>query len=355
MTAIQSRSTSTREVPVYKMVTHTGDPRLGNIWIASRLESAEGKERSMRAVRNSAEGISVVAVDEPTGAGVRLEVTSVGICGSDVNLAAGLGGFTYGHEFAGVAADGREYAVEPNIHCGRCEQCRLGATQRCTDAGHGFLGVYQDGGMCDAIVVPDYTLAPLPTGLPGRDACLVEPASVAWHGVQRAALAPGERLAVVGGGSIGLLTVAASRRMGFQVDLAARHPHQAAAGERLGAGSVDGGYNVVIDAAGSEAGLARCVELARPGGRVVLLGVYQPTIPVPGMISLVKELSFVNAVACGRRDGVREFERAAAMLAENPGISSTVITHRFPLADAAEAFRVAGDRSAGAIKVVLHP
>jgi len=310
----------------------------------------------MRAVRNTVQGISVVEVNAPQGQGIRLDIVSAGICGTDVSFAAGgVDGFTYGHEFAGIAADGRGYAVEPTIYCGQCDQCREGHVQRCTAGEHGHLGVFQDGGMTDALLVPDYTLVPLPEGLDARDACLVEPASVAWHGVRRAALCPGERLAVVGGGSVGLLAAAAARRMGHAVDIETRHPHQREAAERLEAGYPHGTYDVVIDAAGSASGLAKCAELARPGGRVVLLGVYPETVPIPSIVSLVKELTFVHAIAYGRHDGIRETEEAAAMLADNPDIAKSVITHRFPLRDASEAFRAAGDRASGAIKVVLHP
>jgi threonine dehydrogenase-like Zn-dependent dehydrogenase len=143
--------------------------------------------------------------------------------------------------------------------------------------------------------------------------------------------------------------------MGFDVDLEARHPHQVQAGERLGAGRPIGLYDAVIDAAGSESGLARCAELARPEGRMVLLGVYHGLVPLPGVASLVRELTIVNAMAYGRHDGIREVDEVASMLAHDPDIAKTVITHRFPLDDVAEAFRVAGDRASGAIKVVLEP
>ncbi|MFD9890669.1 zinc-binding dehydrogenase [Amycolatopsis sp. NPDC059027] len=310
----------------------------------------------MRAVRNSDQGILVAEADEPEGPGVRLAIGSVGICGTDVAFAAsGVQGFTYGHEFAGTTADGRSYAVEPTVYCGECDQCRTGHVQRCAAPEHGTLGIFRDGGMCDALTVPEDMLVPLPPGLDVRDACLVESASVAGHGVRSASLEPGERVAIVGGGSIGLLAAATARHHGFDVDVEARHQHQRTAAERLGAGTAAGTYDVVIDAAGSEAGLARCAELARPGGRVVLMGVYQHTAPIPGIASLVKELTYVHSIAYSRHDGVRDTEQAAALLAGNPEIARTVITHRFPLDDAAEAFRVAGDRASGAIKVVLHP
>ncbi|CAM8621957.1 Tdh Threonine dehydrogenase and related Zn-dependent dehydrogenases [Acidimicrobiia bacterium] len=312
----------------------------------------------MRAVRITEDGPSIVEVDEPVGDGVLMRVAASSICGTDVGLAAmGLSGFTLGHEFAGFV-DGVPYAVEPTMFCGVCEQCAAGQTQRCVGE-HKNLGILVDGGLADlALVLPQH-LVPLPPTLDVADACLVEPASVAWHGVRMASILPGERIAVVGGGSIGLLVVAALVRQGHDADLEARHDHQRNAGERLGAGPVpeaaSGSYDVVIDAAGSESGLARCAELARPGGRIILLGVYHGLLPAPGTITVLKELSWIGSMAYGRHDGVREVDEGALMLAETPEIAATVIIHRFPLDDVAEAFRVASDRTSGAIKVVLEP
>ncbi len=309
----------------------------------------------MRAVRVTSKGPAVVEVDEPTGDGLLVEVTSSSICGTDLSF-LGLGplDFTFGHEFAGFV-DGIPYAIEPTLYCGVCAQCQAGFTQRCSGE-HSNLGIFTDGGLADRIRVPQQNLVALPAGLDVRDACLIEPAAVAWHGVQVARLQPGERAAVVGGGSIGLLAAAALRFLGFGVDVDARHSHQRAAAERLGAGSVSGSYDVVIEAAGSDSGVARCAELAGPGARVILLGVYPQAVPVPGTLSLVRELSWTFAMAYGRdADGVREVDRVAAMLAADPDIAETLITHRFPLDDAAEAIRVASDRASGAIKVALHP
>ena len=310
----------------------------------------------MRGVRSTADGPAVVEVDEPTGEGVLVEVAASSICGTDLGfLAMGPLDFTFGHEFAGHV-DGVPYAIEPTLFCGTCDECRAGHTQRCT-GDHANLGIFVDGGLADRVRVPEQNLVALPGGLDVADACLVEPGGVAWHGARRAAIQDGERVVVVGGGSIGLLAVAMVRAMGHAVDLDARHDHQRAAGERLGAGtaSTGGGYDVVIEAAGSESGIARCAELARPGGRIVLLGVFMGTVPVPGALSLVKELSWVSAMAYERHDGVREVDEVAAVLAADPDIAATLITHRFPLEDAPEAFRVAADRASGAIKVALHP
>jgi threonine dehydrogenase-like Zn-dependent dehydrogenase len=112
----------------------------------------------------------------------------------------------------------------------------------------------------------------------------------------------------------------------------------------------------VIDAAGSESSLGRSAEAVRRGGRIVSLGVYMDTMPVPGSaVSQVKELTYVNSVAYGRHEGIREVEEAAGLLAEKPDLARTLITHRYPIEDAREAFRVAADRAAGAIKVIIEP
>jgi 2-desacetyl-2-hydroxyethyl bacteriochlorophyllide A dehydrogenase len=301
-------------------------------------------------------GIHTIEVPEPAGNGVRISVVSAGICGTDVGfVAAGVSGFIYGHEFAGIDDDGRGWFVEPTLYGGDCAQCRSGHTQRCTEEGHGNLGVFSDGGMAERVLVPAYTLLSLPTALDVRDACLIEPGAVAWHAVQRADVRPGERLLVLGGGSIGLLAAAAAQAAGHDVDVEARYPHQRRAAKTLGCGEPGGEYDVVIDAAGSGSSLRSAAAAARPGGRVVSTGVYQQDAPIPGVISLTKELTFVHSIAYGRHEGIREVEEVAHMLAARPEIPVALITHRFPIDAAAAAFRVAADRASGAIKVVLEP
>jgi 2-desacetyl-2-hydroxyethyl bacteriochlorophyllide A dehydrogenase len=309
----------------------------------------------MRGVRWTGGSVEVAPVPEPEGDGVVLDVVAASICGTDLHFLREAGqGFVMGHEFAGTV-DGIGYAVEPTVFCGTCTECRSGSTQRCTD-GRINIGISRDGGLADRVLVPEYALVPLPDGLAVDDARLVEPASVSWHGVRRAGLLPGERVAVVGGGTIGLLAGAAARQIGRDaVAVETRHRHQRVAAEQLGLSSPRGEYDVVIDAAGSESALARCGELVRPGGRVVLLGVSAGILAVPGVATLVKEITWVGSMGRCRHDGVRESDEAAALLAAHPEIARTLITHRFPLDDAAEAFRVAGDKTSGALKVVLQP
>jgi threonine dehydrogenase-like Zn-dependent dehydrogenase len=245
--------------------------------------------------------------------------------------------------------------VEPIDPCGTCDQCATGQHQRCRSGPEVFYGIGADGGLCDEMLVPIGSLHPLPPELPVADACLAEPTAVALHGLRVAGVGPGQRVAVIGGGSIGLLAVAGASAAGADVDLVARHPAQIEAGERLGAGTPRGNYDLVVDAAGSASALATGVELARPGGALLLLAVYFDEVPLQGVPLLSKELTVFNAMAYSHHDGGSDFGTAVELLAARPEIADTLITRRFSLDDAAEAFRAAADRASGAIKVVLEP
>jgi 2-desacetyl-2-hydroxyethyl bacteriochlorophyllide A dehydrogenase len=262
-----------------------------------------------------------------------------------------------GHELAGVRADGTAVVVEAMYGCMECEQCLRGLYNLCPTHSQRALGVTTDGGMAEQFRAPAARLVELPQGLDVRDAPIVEPASVSWHALNLAETGPGKRVAVVGAGALGLLAVAGARRMGADdVALEARHPHQWEAGERLGArAGTDGLYDVVVEAAGTRESLARAVDLVAPHGMVVVLGVHLGTVEVNWSPLFHREAHLVPSLGYCRHDGGREMEHAAEMLAADPEIARTIITHRFPIADAAEAFRIAGDKSAGAIRVMIEP
>jgi threonine dehydrogenase-like Zn-dependent dehydrogenase len=312
----------------------------------------------MRAVRNTEGGIRLVEVPpvEPSDELVRVRVRAAGICGSDLHL-IGWGPLpvTLGHEFAGVLDDGTEVAVEPQTPCLDCDRCRAGDSQLCPAASSRIHGVSIDGGLADEVLVDRRALVALPSGVRVGDAGLVEPLAVAVHGVNRAAVEPDQRVLVIGGGSIGLCAVAALGHAGVRADLAARHPHQIEAGERLGAGTAPGSsYDVVIDAAGTQGAVDEAFRRVRPGGTVLALATYWTPVQV-GLAMTASEVRFVASTTYGHHHGRREFDVAAEVLAAVPELPDALVTHRFGLDDAAEAFRVAGDRASGAIKVQLGP
>ena len=310
----------------------------------------------MKALRVENGTPECVNIPEPDSDGVRVRVASSSICGSDVHMLAlgWLNGMVPGHEFAGVTEDGTLVAVEPMLACGRCASCRQGYDHHCDSTR--YVGSTVPGGMAEYVNMPERALAPMPSGMPAGIACLVEPLAVAAHSVDRVRLRPTERVLVIGGGSIGLMTVAALRARGARCDIAARYEHQRAAAERLGARAIaQDGYDVVIDAVGNSDSLAEAVERLRPMGRIGVSGTFWDEVRV-NMALCLKEAELVPALGyvCGPRPG-RTFDEAGRVLSERPEIAEALITHRFPLEAAGEAFAVAADRAAGAVKVVFEP
>ena len=311
----------------------------------------------MKAVRGTGGGVAVVDVDAPPGVGELLDIRAASICSSDFLYLQFGTEKIIGHELAGVRADGTAVTVEAIYGCMECAQCRRGDFNLCPTHPQRALGISADGGMAEQFLAPPERLVPVPAGLDERRVAHVEPASVSWHALRLGGTGPDTRVAVVGAGALGLLAVAGARRQGAtDVAIEARHAHQQVVAERLGARvGTDGLYDVVVEAAGTPASLARSIELVAPGGSVVVVGVYPGPVEVDWMTLFQREGRLVPSLGYCRHDDRREMEDAAAMLAADPGITDALITHRFPLADAAEAFRVAGDRAASSIRVVLEP
>jgi threonine dehydrogenase-like Zn-dependent dehydrogenase len=289
---------------------------------------------------------------------VLVHVRSAGICGSDLHMIDK--GFpipgTLGHEVAGTLADGRAVALEPLAPCGHCDMCVRGDYFSCRLGAGMLYGVGRDGGMAEQIRVPERCIVPLPANVDAADACLVEPLAVAVHGIGMLDLEPASRVAVVGAGAVGLAATAVLTDLVNAVHVGARHDAQKEAAERLG-GRLDpaGEYDVVVECAGNSAALAQAARLCRPGGTVLLLATYWEDVALPAADVCMKSLRIVASFLYGRRGLVRDVEAAAALLARRPELPGTLITHRMPLTSAAQAFAVAADRGAGAIKVVLEP
>jgi len=316
----------------------------------------------VRAVRccskDSNKRVQVVDVPEPEGEGVLVNVRSAGICGSDLHMIDK--GFplpgTLGHEIAGTLADGRAVAIEPLAPCGHCDRCVAGDYEFCR-LGPGMLhGVALDGGMADRIRVPARSIVPLPSNVSAADACLVEPLAVAAHGIDMLDLRAGSRVAVIGAGAVGLAATAILTARPGSVHIAARHEAQKEAASRLGARlDLEEEYDAVIECAGNSGALAQAARLCRPGGTILLLATYWDEVSLPAADVCLKSLRIFASFLYGHRGLVRDVDAAAQLLASRPELAEILITHRLPLDAAPEAFDIAADRAAGAIKVVLEP
>jgi threonine dehydrogenase-like Zn-dependent dehydrogenase len=314
----------------------------------------------MRAVRCHDHHVAVVDLPDPTGDGVLVRIASAGICGSDLHMVDLYDmRATLGHEFAGFLPDGRLVAIEPLGACRSCAACLAGRPYHC-ERGLRMYGGALDGGMADTCRVSPDTIVQIPTGVDPRDASLVEPLAVAVHAVRLAGALAGAGCAVLGGGTIGLCLVPAVQAAGVDhVDLVARHDHQRAAGVRLRAALADpepARWDVVFDAVGTAESLAQAIDMVRTGGRVVIVGLYwDGDVPMPGLAFCMKEVRLIASMMYGSHSGGRDFDDAARLLTVRPEIAPTLITHRFPLDAAADAFACARDRQSGSIKVVLEP
>jgi threonine dehydrogenase-like Zn-dependent dehydrogenase len=315
----------------------------------------------MLAVGFEAKHVVVGERAEPRGEGVLVRVRGCGICASDIAMLDS--GFpvsgTPGHEIAGELADGTPVAIEPIAPCGACRYCRTGDYQVCVHGVAMIYGVGKDGGMAEQILVEPRCVVLLPRTVDARIAMLVEPLAVAVHGVRKADIGGDSRVLVIGGGAIGLAAVAAATSAHAELALVARHSAQIAAGKALGAEIVAAGaggdYDVVLVCADSASAIAAACEAIRPNGKLVMLSSSWGSIELPGLALAAKELEIVISTMYGRAGSVRDVDAAAAILGAREEVASTLISDRYPLARAPEAFVRARDRKAGAIKVVLEP
>lgn len=315
----------------------------------------------MRAVIAKNKSVEVVDIPTPTGPGTRLRVTNAGICGSDLHILEwGISDIVLGHEFGGFDDDGTLWAVRPKSSCGTCDTCERELEHLCRDATKDMNGISAQGGLAEEIIVPSDRLIPVPTSVRASEVGLVEPLAVVMHGLRRGSVESGMKAAVVGGGSIGLLTSAALRHRGISVDLYARHEHQRLAAERIGATAHVSNetplavHDVVFDAVCTQESFDASISASRPSGTVVEFGMFWSPVALSNEV-MFKEISIVPSLYYSHDHNHDDFVDAAQVLGDSPDLADTVVTHRFTIEEAVDAFRVASDRKSGSIKVHINP
>lgn len=312
---------------------------------------------------------------EPAAGWSLIQVTSVGICGSDVHwfVDGGIGEnrierpVVPGHEFAAVAVTGpyagRRVAVDPAIPCRSCEMCLAGHHNLCPTvrfAGHGTV----DGALQEYLTWPDRLLHPLPDELNDDAGALLEPLGVAIHAVGVSHLRPGSDVLVVGAGPIGQLVVQVARRQGaarvFAVEpLAHRRASALTAGADAVWSSDDGadavldatggrGVDVVIEVAGTDNAIGIAVAASRPGARVALAGIpSEDSSSFPAADARRKGLTFAMV-----RRMIDTYPRAIAMACNGIALDA-LVTDRYALTDAAKAFTAASERRGDKVVVAV--
>jgi L-iditol 2-dehydrogenase len=300
---------------------------------------------------------------------VLLRVTATGICGSDLHTYADarLGDTDFksplvlGHEFAGIIESigsdvehlkaGTRVAVDPAHPCHHCDLCESGHPNLCRRL-H-FCGLYpDDGSLREFMVVPAETCFPVPDSIDDEAAAMLEPLGVALHAIDLAKIKLGDRVAVLGAGPIGLLLVQAAKLAGaaeiFVRDpLPGRLMHAAKLGAKPLA--VRAEVDVAIEAAWGGAAIEQAIELARPGGRVVLVG-----------IPSEDRCAFQHSAA--RRKGLtilfsrrmkHSYPRAIRLVEHGKIDVHSLITHRFPLDKIVEAFALNSSYKDNVVKIIV--
>jgi L-iditol 2-dehydrogenase len=295
------------------------------------------------------------------------------LCGSDLHWFedGGIGDaqlhapLVLGHEIAGMIHDGPRagmaVAVDPAIPCGTCRQCRSGHRNLCPTvrfAGHGL----QDGGLRELLAWPSTLLHPLPEPISTTEGAMLEPLGVAIHALDLGQLRTAAGIAVVGCGPIGLLLVETAIASGatsvLAVDPLAHRRNEAwrrganvaltpaeVAG-RLGEFEVD----VAFEVAGNDDAVARAMSVVRPGGRVILAGIpSDDRTSFPASLARRKGLT----IALVRRMKEDVYRRGIRLVESGRVDVSSLVTARFPLEKAADAFALAVARTG--LKVVIQP
>jgi L-iditol 2-dehydrogenase len=319
--------------------------------------------------------IEVGDVPEPdAGSSVLVRVGQVGICGTDVKILGGKIPVDYprimGHEIVGEVVTapaaspypaGTRVLVDPGVACGWCHMCRAGRFNICVNGG--LLGRDVDGVFTEYVVVPFNRLVPVPSSISDKASGVLQVLGTCVHAVKTIVSFPGQTAVVIGLGVAGQLITQLLRLQGMTVvgitrsewkrDLAASTgTHFTAspedASEVLAEVSPGRGPDLVVEAVGTEATLARAIELAGTGGEVLVYGtITGGATGLPYYQLYHKELTLRNpraAVVGDYADGV-ELAASGALSLEN------IVTHELALEDAEKAFELVHDPSS--LKVLM--
>ncbi len=355
---------------------------------------------------------------------VRLRPLLAGICGSDTSLLTGRASATLspfasfpailGHEVlaevveagSGVElARGQRVVVDPVIACivrgfEPCSSCREGRYALCLRMAEGdlapgmLIGYCRDlpGGWSTAMLAHASQLHPIPDALGDDVGVLIEPLSIVLHAVLLDPPAADDRVLVIGGGTIGLGTVAVLRLTGSRADvtIVVRHPFQARLAERLGASraivdragdgaiqaaiattgatphrplvggpTLTGGFQRVYDCVGSRASLTGALGTAGPRGHLVLIGTAFEVEHLDLTLAWARELRISGSYLYGLEPSISErphtYDHLLKLVGEHPELPlGELVTHRFPLDRWREALRATtGSGRYASVKVVF--
>jgi 2-desacetyl-2-hydroxyethyl bacteriochlorophyllide A dehydrogenase len=317
----------------------------------------------------------------PPEGSVLVRVAACGVCGTDVHIYRGefpnaRFPLIAGHEFAGVIEatgpnvpylrSGDHVAIDPNMPCGACRPCRRGLGHLCPNLS--ALGVTMDGGFSTHCVVPARQAYKLPKDLPLLVSAMTEPVSCCVHGIEKAHLRPGDVVAIIGAGMIGLIMIQlASLQGAAAVIVSELEPRKREMAVKLGAtqaldprtedlhgaiAKVTGGAgaDAVIECVGGEGTAQQAVSLAGEAGTVLLFGV----APEAARITVSPYDIYRREITLsGSFTNPHTFDAAIALLRSGRVKVDELISHRLPLPALPDAITLIESRQA--MKVMVEP
>ena len=326
-------------------------------------------------------GIREVDLTAPPPEFVILDTRCSGVCGSDLHSYFGhweqSREFAPGHEAAGVIHElgkdvtgfriGDRVTFECFSHCGNCVYCRQGLYNHCAEIG--WVSRKGHGGFAKYSCVHYSSLFRMPQGMSFEQGALVEPLAVAYRAVARSAACGRDRLAIIGGGTIGLLCLAVAKATGVkEAWITAKYDHQASLAEELGADHVVRGgqtdlrhhvnkstaglgVDAVIECVGGGACFDDALAIVRRRGTVVLMAGYHGADSVH-LGQVVSSEAAVTGSNCYSHTGLETDFQASIDLIQSGKVDPTkLVTHRFGLEEISKAFKIAAGKSSGSIKV----
>jgi threonine dehydrogenase-like Zn-dependent dehydrogenase len=320
----------------------------------------------MKALRVDKKKLAVKEVARPErGDEALVRVHLSGICNTDLEIARGYAGFkgTIGHEFVGVVEEspdnkllGQRVVGEINAGCGKCELCAADDPRHC--AGRTVLGIVgRDGAHAEFLRLPLTNLLPVPDMVVDEHAVFAEPLAAACGIMERVAIKPESRVAVIGDGKLGLLCAQVMALSGASVLLIGKHAEKLRIAERRGietAAPRAGAkrkreFDVVVEASGSPSGFVGALELLRPRGTLVLKSTFQGSGKIDEIDQarlVVDEITILGS-RCGR------LQPALDLLKKGAIDIDSLISEEYPLAQAVYAMERATRK--GVLKVFLRP
>ncbi len=289
-----------------------------------------------------------------------LRMRYAGVCGTDLALAAGYkGGFSgvLGHEYVAevVEAPGNEEWVgkrvvgEINTYCGECDHCRRGLITHCQN--RRVLGIINwDGAFAEYLVSPIYLLHPVPDNVPDEMAAFVEPLAAAYAALRDVPEDAGDRVIIFGDGRLGQLIARVFQSEGYHPLLIGRHNDKLALAAQAGVQTAleppaGREYDIAIDVTGNAQALQQIFGLLRPRGALILKTTSAEQSRLDFSPMVVNELRIIGS-RCG------PFPRAIQALAQGVIDPRPLITARYPLHRAEEAFHQARQRES--LKILLY-